>query len=126
MTQRDLNDLRKDGKKAVEEEIKHTKRAINLHTPRSLKNLIEKLEGTNFDLEELLEMGLNGIEVSHPDVTERAAKLATHAAIEYNLYISGGTDHTGPMSACDAENARPAYHGVTMDEYRAIKERRFG
>lgn len=56
MTQRDLNDLRKDGKKAVEEEIKHTKRAINLHTPRSLKNLIEKLEGTNFDLEELLEM----------------------------------------------------------------------
>ena len=86
-------------------------------------------EETVFDqkvFDELLEMGLNGIEVSHPNVTERAAKLAIHAAVEHNLYISGGTDHTGPMSACDGVNACPAYHGVTMDEYRAIKERRFG
>ena len=71
-------------------------------------------------------MGLNGIEVSHPDITERAAKLAVHAAIEYNLYCSGGTDHTGPMSACSKDRAIPVYNGVTEDEYLAIKERRYG
>lgn len=77
-------------------------------------------------LEELITFGLNGIEICHPHITERGAKLACHAAIEYNLYCSGGTDHTGPLSACDGPNAIPAYQGVTLDEYRAIKERRFG
>lgn len=77
-------------------------------------------------LKELIDVGLQGIEVSHPLVTERAAKLAIHAAVEYNLYCSGGTDHTGPMSAVGGVRAVPADEGATKDEYDAIKERRFG
>lgn len=77
-------------------------------------------------LEEIIPMGINGIEVSHPDLTERGEKLAIEAARKYRLYSSGGTDHTGVMSACGGENIRKALHGVTKDEYRAIKERRLG
>jgi len=77
-------------------------------------------------VDELIAKGLDGIEVSHPDMTERAMKLAYHRAMEHNLYCSGGTDHTGPLSACGGQYAIPAYQGVTEDEYKAIKERRFG
>lgn len=73
----------------------------------------------------LIEIGLDGIETSHPDITERATKLGTHLAMKHNLYCSGGTDHTGPMSACDGPYMIPAYQGVTLDEFKAIKERRF-
>ena len=43
---------------------------------------------------------------------------------EFNLYRSGGTDHTGPMSGCDGSHAIPVWHGITYDEYVTIKERR--
>lgn len=77
-------------------------------------------------IEEYIGKGANGIEINHPDLTERGVKLACHAAIEHNLYCSGGTDHTGPMSACGGPAyAIPAYQGATKDEYQAIKERRF-
>ena len=74
----------------------------------------------------LVDMGLNGIEVSHPDNIENTSALAKEAAKAYNLYISGGTDHTGPMSGCDGNNAIPANHGISEEEYWAIKERRLG
>ena len=78
-------------------------------------------------IEDYIAKGANGIEICHAELTERAEKLAIHAAIKYNLYCSGGTDHTGPMSACGGPTyAIPAYQGVTEDEFRAIKERRFG
>lgn len=76
-------------------------------------------------VEEWIKLGLNGIEVSHPNMTERAMKLAIHMAMEHRLYCSGGTDHTGPMSACDDPYAIPAYQGVTKEEFDAIKERKF-
>jgi len=83
-------------------------------------------EGAFKNVRKLVDMGLKGIEASHPDITERASVLAHHAAIEYNLYLSGGTDHTGPMSACSGSLAIPAYQGATQDEFNAIKERRLG
>lgn len=52
MTTKELNDLKKWGE--VELAIKDTKMGITVHRPRSLRNLAEKLEKTNFDLEELL------------------------------------------------------------------------
>ena len=73
----------------------------------------------------LIEIGLDGIETSHPDITERSSKLGIHMAMKHHLYCSGGTDHTGPMSACDGPYMIPAYQGVTLDEFQAIKERRF-
>lgn len=77
-------------------------------------------------VDELIGMGINGIEVSHPEVTQKGAKLAIYTAMQHNLYISGGTDHTGALSACDGDNARMAFHGVTLEEYNTIKERHFG
>ena len=74
----------------------------------------------------LVEFGLNGIEVSHPHVTEETATLAAEAAKAYNLYRSGGTDHTGPMSGCNGENAIPAFNGISEEDYTVIKERRLG
>lgn len=75
---------------------------------------------------ELVKYGLNGIEVSHPDNRENTGALAKEAAKAYNLYVSGGTDHTGAMSGCDGDLAIPANQGVTEEEYYTIKERRLG
>ena len=74
----------------------------------------------------LIDLGVNGIEVSHPDNLLNTSALALEAAKTYNLYHSGGTDHTGPMSGCGAANATPAIHGITEEEYMTIKERRLG
>lgn len=77
-------------------------------------------------IEDYIAKGANGIEICHPDLTERGEKLAIHAAMKYNLYCSGGTDHTGAMSACGSEYAIPVYHGVSEADFRTIKERRLG
>ena len=74
----------------------------------------------------LVEFGLNGIEVSHPDNYENTSALAMAAAKEYNLYHCGGTDHTGPMSGCDGKYAIPVFNGITEEEYTVLKERRKG
>ena len=74
----------------------------------------------------LVEMGLNGIEVSHPDNYENTSALAIEAAKTYNLYHCGGTDHTGPMSGCGEEYAIPVFNGITEEEYTVLKERRRG
>ena len=72
----------------------------------------------------LVEMGLNGIEVSHPDNYENTSALAIEAAKTYNLYHCGGTDHTGPMSGCGDQYAIPVFNGITEEEYTILKERR--
>ena len=77
-------------------------------------------------VEELMEYGLNGIEVSHPNLREDQTDLAAQAAQEYGLYICGGTDHTGPMSGCGGKNAIPVFNGITEEEYVTLKERRLG
>ena len=74
----------------------------------------------------LLELGLNGIEVCHPELDDAASRLAEEAAAAYKLYRSGGTDHTGAMSGCGGSYAIPVYNGVTEEEYFTIKERRLG
>lgn len=74
----------------------------------------------------LADMGLNGIEVCHPSMTEDTIRLADEAANTYRLYRCGGTDHTGPMSGCGGRHAIPVFNGVTEEEFRAIKERQLG
>ena len=74
----------------------------------------------------LVEFGLNGIEVSHPDNYENTSALAMAMAKEYNLYHCGGTDHTGVMSGSDGKNSKVALQGVTEEEYMILKERRRG
>ena len=75
---------------------------------------------------ELMEYGLNGIEVSHPDITPETERLAIEAAKTFKLYRSGGTDHTGAMSCCGGKNAVLALHGVSEEDFYIIKERKLG
>ena len=75
---------------------------------------------------EMVDLGLNGIEISHPSISENAAKMAIRASLEYNLYCSGGTDHTGPMSSFGGANARPVCNGISKTEFEILKERRLG
>lgn len=74
----------------------------------------------------LVELGLNGVEISHPDLYENSSYLALEMAKEYNLYHSGGTDHTGVMSGCGGKHAVPALQGITEEEFYTLKERRLG
>ena len=75
---------------------------------------------------DLVDFGLNGIEICHPGIDEETSRLAQEAANAYNLYRSGGTDHTGPMSGCGGNNAIPVFNGVSEEDYVTIKERRLG
>ena len=77
-------------------------------------------------VEELMGYGLNGIEVSHPDITPETERLAIEAAKTYKLYRSGGTDHTGAMSCCSGKFAIPALQGISEEDFYIIKERKLG
>ena len=82
---------------------------------------------TQFDLvDKLVGYGMNGIEVCHPDMGEEATYKALQVAEKYNLYHSGGTDHTGALSAVGGKHAVTALQGVTQEEYFTLKERRKG
>ena len=48
-------------------------------------------------LPQLAAMGLGGVEVDHPDLTEYDSAEAIRLADELGLYQSGGTDHTGVL-----------------------------
>ena len=74
----------------------------------------------------LVDMGLNGVEVSHPDINDETVAAALAMAEKFNLYHCGGTDHTGVMSGLGGRHARPALNGLTEEEYFTIKERRRG
>ena len=73
---------------------------------------------------QLVEWGLNGIEIDHPEMEQRAISLAREAAENYNLYHSGGTDHTGPMGGNEGKDAIPVFNGITEEEYYTLVERR--
>ena len=43
----------------------------------------------------LLECGIQGFEVMHPDLKEDARRNVYNICIENNLFIAGGSDHSG-------------------------------
>lgn len=103
----------------AEKVIRTTRKAggiAGIAHPYKQTHLVEKLVG----------YGLNGIEVSHPDLYENTAYLALQAADTFNLYHCGGTDHTGPMSGCGGKLAIPVFNGITEEEYTTLTERRLG
>lgn len=108
-------EVKPDAKRVIEV-VRNAGGVIALAHPYKQTHLVEKLVG----------YGLNGIEVSHPDLYENTAYLALQAADTFNLYHCGGTDHTGPMSCCGGIHAVPAFHGITEEEFFTIKERRLG
>ncbi len=77
-------------------------------------------------VQELVDYGLNGIEVCHPDMDEKTTLLAKEAAKAFRLYRSGGTDHTGAMSCCGGKHAIPALQGIDEEDFYIIKERKLG
>ncbi len=103
----------------AEEVIRVTRNAGGICAVAHPENRTHLVEG-------LVKMGLNGIEVNHPNISDETVKLAREAAKVFNLYCCGGTDHTGPMSGCGAENAVPAFNGLDEEEYTCIKERKLG
>ena len=74
----------------------------------------------------LVELGLNGVEVCHPSMTDEEMQEASEMADAYKLYRSGGTDHTGPMSGVGGKHAIPVFNGVTEEEFITLRERKLG
>ena len=80
----------------------------------------------------LMEMGLEGLEVWHHMMTEEEKEQAIKMAYEKNLYISGGSDHSG---RCNGEgNYRkkpgeagyypPKFFGTTKAYFEEIRDRK--
>lgn len=55
------------------------------------------------DVPELVAAGLSGIEVFHQDMTREDRIVALHLAEQYDLFVSGGSDHEG---LCGGQYAR--------------------
>ena len=47
------------------------------------------------DIDDLMALGIVGLEVCHPDLTEDEQKRALAIALEKGLFIGGGSDHSG-------------------------------
>jgi len=82
---------------------------------------------TQYDfVEDIVDLGMNGIEVNHPSMTPEAVEMAEELAARRGLYRCGGTDHTGPMSCCPGRNAIFVENGISEEDFRILKERRLG
>lgn len=71
------------------------------------------------DVNEYIGYGLQGIEVSHPDMNENDCKQAYRIAEENNLYVSGGSDFhmfdtVHELGVC----------GLTEDQYKILSKDR--
>lgn len=86
-----------------------------------------------FCLDALLEMGINGIETSHHSLTEEESAIVYKYAIEKNLFISGGCDHSGLCSGYYPEDGNEEKHpkyapycfyGASKTHFEEIKTRK--
>lgn len=80
-----------------------------------------------------IEMGLDGIEVWHPNLTEDEVVEALKIAMDNNLYISGGSDHHGLCGGQykfyeDPTESRyyiePCTQGTTKEFFEEMKTRK--
>lgn len=84
----------------------------------------------------LVELGLGGIEVWHRMLTPEERVQAEALAKKHNLYISGGTDHSGMLGGLDhyepdgklpeKHNVPSLMHGTSEENFRNIKNRIYG
>ena len=95
-------------------------------------------------LDELMRLGLSGVEYDHPDLSEDDVSAARTFAQANSIYLSGGTDHTGrlgdhtqirgdkpyaPELALDGFYRPLTYDtrsGITKEEFNSIKMRIYG
>lgn len=88
------------------------------------------------DIDWLMSVGIEGMEVWHPDLSAEEKERAYAIALEKNLYISGGSDHSGLCGGyyCNCPKGmdikdyglylEPCSVGTTEQYFREIKERR--
>lgn len=88
------------------------------------------------DIDFFLDAGIEGIEVWHSDLTEEQRDRAYKIALERNLYISGGCDHSGLCGGLyssypDEESLKKSPHyieplsvGTTKEYFDEIKHRK--
>ena len=84
-------------------------------------------------MDQLIEMGVEGLEVWHEMLTEEEKSQALKIAYEKNLYISGGSDHHGLCSGYYERYANPVEapcyapplaYGTTKEYFDEIKNRK--
>ncbi len=57
--------------------------------------LVAHPNGQLDDIDYLVSVGIEGLEVCHPDLTEAERERALSIALERRLFIAGGSDHSG-------------------------------
>ena len=87
-------------------------------------------------IDELIECGIEGIEVLHPDIPPEEQQRAIRIALERGLFVSGGSDHSGLCGGCysgfpseEELKKSPLYipemsAGTTKEFFDEIKNRR--
>lgn len=92
--------------------------------------------GSLDDVDQLIEYGVEGIEVLHPDIPPEEQERAIRIALEKDLFVSGGSDHSGLCGGCysgfpnEAELKKsPLYipemsAGVSRGFYEELKNRK--
>jgi predicted metal-dependent phosphoesterase TrpH len=88
------------------------------------------------DIDTLIEYGIEGIEVLHPDMSDEERERAIRIALEKDLFVSGGSDHSGLCGGCysgfpneEELKKSPLYipemsAGVARGFYEEIKNRK--
>ena len=91
------------------------------------------VDGRLNDIDELIAAGVEGLEVWHADMTEEERALAYQIGLEKNLFISGGSDHSGLCggfySSCKTEEELFNFHlyipehsvGTSKEYFEEIK-----
>jgi hypothetical protein len=79
-------------------------------------------------IDDLMAIGIDGMEVWHPDLTAGEQEEAYRIALEKKLYISGGTDHSGMCDNVSDESSHlyiPRMSaGTTYDYFVEIRDRK--
>ena len=79
-------------------------------------------------IDDLMAMGIDGMEVWHPDLTAEEQEEAYRIALEKKLYISGGTDHSGICDHVTDESSHlyipKMSAGTTYDYFVEIRDRK--
>ena len=72
----------------------------------------------------MIELGVDGIEVYHPDLTPEEQLEAMRIAYEKNLFIAGGTDHSGTLGGeyVSFEDPTQCYYYIEPHAFGAMKE----
>lgn len=81
-------------------------------------------------IDDMRKMGLMGVEVNHPDVSPETSSQLIDYANEFNMYKSGGTDHSGVLGGLISQDSNKAVAdnvgGIDEQEFMDLYYRRKG